>query len=355
MSQFANLNLTQIMIHNVFPPNDEGQVDPQPSTSLTVLDNEGLSVLQKRITEVLSNGSHSVEMEIAQTDENSCFDQTCNILSNPNSNDFIVDSFNYAYMHTRAHTSKRWPGGTLVIIEGTVGVSNSKCIIIIKAEKQEGFVEKTINNNLILAYIKNLLLTPQAKLYKIGIFIENTTGSAQIKDTGGFSVFVFDSNISGQNDRKAAKYFYNGFLGLRIPVSSKQITRDFYEFTKDFIDNAPIETEDKIDLHNALYTYLKTDQSNTIDTQTFSQQYFEDTDLKDQYNNYMENKNFPPNAVIKDTGLIKSKLKTRKIKFSSKVHIYAPAQEFEDSVTIIESTDEKTILEIKGQLLNQNS
>ncbi|MGK4305155.1 hypothetical protein AKH05_18625 [Vibrio parahaemolyticus] len=350
---FDNLNFRRIILHNVYKPNDEGRVAPFPSKALTILDANGLDKLQQRISSVLGNGSHSLQMDIAQDGAASCFHCATRLLTDDDSG-FINNSVEIAELHTTAHTSKNWPGGTLVIIDGTAGAANKRCLFIIKAEQQAGFVEKEDDDRVIMEFLDSLILTPQSKLYKVGVFVEVDGASAgeEIRDSDDFEAYVFDSNIKAKDDRKAARYFYSGFLGLRIPENAEQRTRDFFEYTKGFINAADVSTETKIDLQQALHTYLKTDQSNTIQSSAFAEQ-FMDEELRDDYASYMENKNFPTTAIVKDNTLIRRKLQHRKMNFSSSVKLTAPAETFDEMVQVLEVTDEHTTLQIKGRLTEQ--
>jgi hypothetical protein len=350
---FDNISFNHIILHNVYPPNDDGAVKPFISQKLTVLNTDAEFKLQERISKVLGHDSQSVQMEIQQTGETSCFHQASTLISEKR-DDFWKKSGEIANLHTQAHTNKSWPGGTLVIIHGTAGASKKRCIFIIKAEQQSGFTEQETKDEILLKYIENLILTPQARLYKVGVFVEIKTDSADdvTRLPTDFDAYIFDSNIKAQDDSKAAKYFYSNFLGLKIPENSEQRTRDFHTLTKDFINNADMPDESKLDLQQALYTYLKVDQSATIQVSEFSDTYVDD-DLKDDYVDYMENKNFPTTAVVKDLKLISNKLRQRKVNFSSKVKITAPADTFKETVNVIEVTDEYTTVKIQGHLTNQ--
>lgn len=350
---FDNLNFNRIILHNVYKPNDEGRVNPFPSRELTQLVGAGLDKLQQRISSVLGNGSHSLQMDIAQDGAASCFNCATRLLTDNDAN-FINNSVEIAELHTTAHTSKSWPGGTLVIIDGTAGAANKRCLFIIKAEQQAGFVGKEVGDKVVMDYLDNLILTPQSKLYKVGAFVELSRASVgdEIRDSDDFEAYVFDSNIQAKDDRKAARYFYSGFLGLRIPNNSEQRTRDFFEYTKSFINDSELSTESKVDLQQALHTYLKTDQSNTIQCSSFADQFMNE-ELRDNYADYMESKNFPTNAIVKDTSLIKKRLQHRKMNFSSSVKLTAPAEKFEEMVQVVDVTDEHTILRIQGRLTEQ--
>jgi len=347
---FSNLTFNRIILHNVYKPNDHGAVPASVSLELTTLDAAGKQLLQERVSKVLGSGSGSLAMDVANKTPASCFEYSRQLLQ-ANDTVFISTSAAIAHHHTSIHSSRRWPGGTLVIISGTTGVDNRRCLIIIKAEQQAGFTETAADGKITLAYLENLILTPQSKLYKIGIFYETIAKTSGVVDD--LSAHVFDSNIKSDDDRQAAKYFYSGFLGLRIPDNAVQRTRDFFEYTSEFIGGMDVEPDRKIDLQQALYTYLKTDNSTTIETAEFAKNYLSNEE-SDDFNHYMQNKGFPDSAVTKDTKLINRKLARRKLNFTGNVKITAPAENFSDVVQVLESTDEDTTLKIKGVLLSQD-
>ncbi|ASG01081.1 hypothetical protein CEG15_13225 [Vibrio anguillarum] len=351
---FSNLNFKRIILHNVYPPNDEGQVKPFCSTVLTQLDHNASQKLEERLTSVLGSSSHSLQMNIAQDGKASCFHFSSQLLDASDS-DFIKDSCELANLHTSAHTNKSWPGGTLVIIDGTSGAANRRCLFIIKAEQQAGFIESQEGNTIKLSYIENLILTPQARLYKVGVFVEQDDKSLadEIRDKDEFEAYVFDSNIKAKDDRNAAKYFYSSFLGLQVPENAEQRTRDFFEYSREYVNGSQLPDEKKIDVQQALHTYLKTDQSNTIQASEFAEKYLPE-EFRDDYNDYVVKKGFPVTAVVKDTSLIKRKLAIRKMSFSSDVKLTAPAEKFSELVRIIEATDDHTIIQVKGKLSEQD-
>lgn len=347
---FSALNFNRIILHNVHKPNDHGAVPATISLEITTIDPVGKQLLQDRVSKVLGTGSGSLAMDVASKTSASCYEYAKQLIQ-ANEKVFISTSAAIAHHHTAIHSSKSWPGGTLVIISGTTGVENKRCLIIIKAEQQAGFTEIEEAGKITLAYLENLILTPQSKLYKIGIFYETVAKSNGTVDE--LSAHVFDSNIKSSDDRLAAKYFYSGFLGLKIPENAVQRTRDFFEYTSEFIEKMDADPERKIDLQQALYTYLKTDKSTTIEVAEFAEAYL-GSEEADDFSFYMENKGFPDSAVTKDTKLINRKLARRKLNFTSSVKITAPADDFSELVQILESSETDTTLKIKGVLLSQD-
>jgi hypothetical protein len=152
--------------------------------------------------------------------------------------------------------------------------------------------------------------------------------------TEGWRAFLFDDLITKGNRLNGAHYFYSGFLGLEFPSNSAFQTKAFHSLTKTFIQAAQIDEERRSDLLNALTSYLKADQIATIQVGVFADTYLGDPALKDAYSQYMEQKQFPVQAIHKDLSEVASSLKKRKISFGHNISLMAPPEEFEGFVRI---------------------
>ena len=131
----------------------------------------------------------------------------------------------------------------------------------------------------------------------------------------------------------AAKYFYDTFLGLGIPTNSARLTKNFYDHTREFIQFSDLDDDQKSDLATSLYSYLKVDQTPTIDTAHFSQTYLPN-DLRDAYQQHMRKRSFPATAVSKDISELTGVLKRRKITFSRDIRLIAPPDAFNELVDV---------------------
>lgn len=338
---FENLTIGRLIIHEVFARGaDKALVPPNYGDQLLVLPQDARDALQARIINALGRSSHGVEMTIREAGADSTWRKAKDLIE-AQSNDvhFINLSQNIASKLAVAQTNRTIPGGIVVIIEGTCGNPTRSFMCVIKAEPHGGFTKRQDNGHLTLEYIKELILTPQAKLYKIGAFLRIDQAAATVQQpTNGWRAFLFDDLITQGNKLSAAQYFYEGFLGLEFPSNSAFQTKQFHALTKEFIRNSNISPEKKIDLLNALNTYLKTDQVATIQVGIFSQNYLGDAALQDAYTAYMGQKNFPINAIHKDLSEVLSQLKLRKLTFGHDIKLTAPADKFENYIRI-ESID----------------
>jgi nucleoid associated protein NdpA len=349
--QLANLQIKKIIAHQIFKRNEErAVVSPQYSSDFTELNPAGITTLQERVTEALGNDSYCIEMTIARDGAGSTYDLCNQMIDADDDETFKKASKELATNLANAQSTRRIPGGILVIFSGTVGPDDFEYIGIIKAELHEGFGLHEVEQKLSIEFIAKLLLTPQQKLYKIAMLVlKGTRLSAQTRTPADYDVFVYDHNMTRSETRQAALYFYDHFLGCAFSPSAKKLTSDFYTYTKEFINSLNYNNEDKVDLNTSLYTYLKVAQSNVVDASEYANEYFP-VDIRDNYLSHLKSNNFPLNAVTKDITYLKYKLQRRNLKFSSDVKINAPAEGFSDLVKIQSTDDNRTNVLIKGTL-----
>lgn len=351
LPEFINLNISKIITHEVFKRDEEKQiVPPTLNNELTILSVNGLSVLTDRIVSVLGKDSKSVEMDIANRGTGSAYALVKDIFGNNTNENFIEKSKDITKILTTAQVSRNIPGGVVIIINGTSGYGDDKydLVLVIKAELQSGF-RKTHSHNTI-EYINDLLLTPHQKMYKIGAFLQN-------KDKA--KAFVYDYNISKTDEQGLATYFYSTFLGFAMLHTNKYFTSKFYNGTKEFINSIKnISDEKKYDLNTHLYSYMKADTIATISLADFSE-YISDAPLKDEYISFMRREIFKDEtfdrSITKDIADIKSKLRTRRMEFTSGIKILGLSEDFEKNVKIInqkesDNSEISTTLEIIGNV-----
>ncbi|MER1968343.1 nucleoid-associated protein [Castellaniella sp. GW247-6E4] len=334
---FENLSIGRIIIHEVFK-RDEDRVEKTPSygEGRLELPPEARTALQKRITEALGASSHGLEMAISDVGLESAWAMGKGVIaSQGNDVSFVTYSQRIAAKLAAAQFSRSIPGGIVVVIDGLCGNPARSFMCIIKAESCGGFTKKQEGQQLTLQYLNELILTPQSKLYKIGAFLRiDPDAATEEAPIAGWKAYIFDDQITRGSRATAAQYFYERFLGLKFPSNSAFQTKQFFSLTRDFIRNAEVTPEKKVELLNALSTYLKADQTTTVRAATFAESYFEGPDIKDAYTAHMRNSGFPENAVHKDISEVGGQLKVRKIIFSKDIKFTAPADGFSDMVKI---------------------
>lgn len=352
--KFDGVMIEYVIVHRIHPKSlSKELIAPTTSNKLVRLPQAALDTLQKRIQHALGNKSHGIEMSIATTDADSFF-QISSGMVHATENDFVDASKALALSLSKAQLNTNAPGGMLAVIRGRVGEQALPFIAVIKAEPQDGFRADVNNGQVNVEYISDILLTDTQRLYKIGFLVEVTSELAgkDERSVGAFRAFLFDHLMTATETRSAAAYFYSGFLGMSIQASSKKLTQDFFEFTRTFIDTAPISQDSKLDLHEALRTELKS-QDATISVAAFATKHMPNI-IRSEYSSFMTAKGFPENAVSKDTGYIQTKLKRRrKYVFTNGVWLVTPPGEAKDMIEIDTANDGETIVRIKGGLERQ--
>lgn len=181
-----------------------------------------------------------------------------------------------------------------------------------------------------MEYFNDIFLTAASKLYKIGFFTQTANGQDL---PNGWRANVYDNQMTDRNPEGAAKYFFGTFLGCAVPENGAHMTRTFFEHTRTFIRDLAAEPEIKEDLLTSLYTYLKVDQTPTIQVNAFTTAYIP-TEARDAYTNFMASKHFPTTAVPKDVTEIRNKLRKRRVRFTGNIELTAPPESFQDLISM---------------------
>jgi hypothetical protein len=352
--KFEGVMIERVIVHRIFPRSAQKEfVAPTTSSQLVKLPQAALDTLQQRIQHALGNKSHGIEMSIASS-ENGSFFQIAAGMNHSSEKSFIDASKELAKSLSKAQQQTNAPGGMLAVIAGRVGENALPFLAVIKAEPQDGFRANEHDGQVDVEYISNILLTDSQRLYKIGFLVEVASKPAGTDGyaAGNFRAFLFDHLMTATETRSAAAYFYSHFLSMSIQESSKKLTQDFFEFTRAFIDTAPVTADEKLDLHEALRAELRSKDA-TISVASFSTKHMPES-IRSEYSGFMTTKGFPENAISKDIGYIQAKLKRRrKYVFTNGVWLSTPPGEATDLIEIDASNDGETVIKIKGDLERQ--
>lgn len=327
--QLENLTLQRIIFHEVYRRQDDRRPQP-PSYGAQVvqLGQEALDELRDRIVTATGSQSQSMDMTIAKFGADSAIAAASDLANAPDDAGFVQASLRVADLLTSAQTSRIIPGGVLAVFTGLAGNPQLPIVGYIKAELHGGFRRGA---NMTVEYLRSLFMTPQTKLYKIGLFAYDGGPTRALPE--GWTASVYDNQMTATNRDGAARYFFESFLGLELPKSAARMTRKFWEQTTAFIKTAPVTEEQRADLLTGLYTYLRVDQTPNVEVATFANNYL-DAALRDGYRNHMRNEGFPANAVAKDLSDLQGKLKRRRVLFTRDVQLIAPAAAFGDLIQI---------------------
>lgn len=189
---FENLSVDRLIIHEVSRRLDDKKA-AQPAYGLQILKlgSDALEVFRERVVSAIGSQSQCMEMSISKSDPGSAIAIAHGLLgAAPGA--FIQRSRAFADKLAEAQLSRAIPGGIVVVFTGTAGSPARHIVGVIKAETHTGF-QRT--STLDIQYLKDLFLTPQTKLYKIGVFAYDGPASPTPPPTG-WTATVYDSHMT---------------------------------------------------------------------------------------------------------------------------------------------------------------
>ncbi|WP_245447984.1 nucleoid-associated protein [Neorhizobium sp. T6_25] len=344
-----NVTINRICLHEVYRRSDEGVVvRPTYGAGLLKLELDALAAFRSRVVAAFKSTAQCMEMIIREHGEGSVIAHGAHLITTQNP-EFVKHSAVFADALATAQGSRQIPGGLMVIFDGTLGNPATPFFGVMKAELHEGFIKTA---DLQARFVSDLFLSPKTKLYKIGLFVSDGF-DARPKLPDGWTVTVYDSAMTASQRDNAATYFHSTFLGLDIPDNSAQQVKKFFEQTRAFIKGANIAEEQKVDLYNGLYTYLKLDRGNTIQTARFAESFMDDV-MSDEYLEHMRREKFPQGAIAKDLSEIAGVLRLRKFRFPRAITLSGPPDAVRDLVVVSAIKGEDgaawTQITIRGQI-----
>ena len=348
----SNLRFSRIAVHYIprKSASDTDQ-DPEYGDELIDLGQGARDILTRRVTEVLGNPSFSVEMDVLEYGEESTFQESAPLIRADERN-FIDGSCNIADHLNNAQQSSNIPSSVLLVAGGHVGTDQNNAVALIKAETQDGFSLYTSEGDIRVEFIDDLFLTPDQKLYKVGLFVEIEEESLgdPLRSTEDFEVLVYDSNLRQRGD--AAKYFYRTFLGCDYAKSGKQLTKSFFQQHQKYFDTLDVDSDERKDLKTHLYSYLKLDQD-YISTTDFADNYIS-AERRPSYMQFMTEHDLPEGAIEKDLSLVESSLKNRQIRFGNGVVLRAQADNFDEKVQVEDEEPDATVVRVLAEIEEQS-
>ena len=278
-------SITKIIAHQIKPKTPKIDAHSINTDELLTLNSEEVTILIDRLEIAICNHSKSFELAFEDKSKDSLYETLHNKFPNTDK-DFIETSQNIADKLALAHFRTKIPGGYCLVGEAKLN-TGKKLFFIVKAELQEVFnIEKNKLN-----LIKNVFLSPAKDFYKVGFFIEKSKS---------FTPYMFDDQFTMQK-RDLTEYFYAQFLGLSTDKNDVLRSKNFFNDTKQFIDENVDNLKDKLGLQKALTVLFRENVTGTISLRDFADLHMEGK-LKTDYLAQLLKKY--PRAFTKRTDLI---------------------------------------------------
>ena len=322
----------EIVMHEVFVRENDREVKtPSFADGFESLDPEAMEALQERLTTVLAPGGKVLEMAIAQSGPES-FVTLAEQLMGDADKTFLERSRNVANKLAQAQTARRIPGGMVIVFSGVAGVPGIPYIGVIKAETQAGFRRTIQGPRTVIEFLNNIFLTQSTRLYKVAMLLRS---DALAETPDGWRAFIFDANMSQADREKAALYFYETFLGCAFPKDGAYETRRFFDLTKEFVKKSPLPPEQKRNIVDGLFVFVRDEQAATFTADQFSQRLLP-LALRDPYAEFLQSSKLRQTAINRDLSDMGSRLKRRVYKFGGDIALSGPAKALAEDVSIRE-------------------
>lgn len=355
-----NLRVTDVAVHEVFARGpDRRMVQPEYALALENLSVEAMTAFRQRVTDALSAKAKSVEMQILRTGVGTFQGDAASLVGLNTPAEFLQSSRRVADRLAEAQTSQAIPGGIVIVFRGVTGAGDVPFVAVIKAEVQEGFRRRRDGAVVITEFVNDLFLTKATRLYKLGFFV--ASGVPPYRDDT-WRCLVFDHHIVASNREAAAIYFYESFLGCGFREDSAYETAKFFNLTKEFAAKSIADRAERHRVQDSLFTYIKNEQAPTFTVDEFAERYVP-LEVRDRYQTFMRNKQFPERAVRRDIADLRTRLKRRRFKYGTDIEFSAsPEAMSEGRVTIqtVEAVDghevpggEVTIITIKDPFVKE--
>lgn len=318
MISSSEIEINRIIIHRVHKKRQEEEYGfAEYSENIFDFGIHELETLKDRISSAFSKSKRFFKLEIARTENESFFGNTKSI-KNCSRDEFIEKSKNIADLLAISHSKRTIPSGLLLIMDGFFE-GNKHFVLVIKAELQEAFTIKEINNQKLVELINDLFLSPAKDFYKIGYLVEDINTGLSYPNSD-YSAYMYDDNFSS-GKRNLAEYFYETFLGFSTSNNDKLLTKNYYTDVSNFIENNVSGFENKKGLRNALNTLFRENITGVINPQEFAEIHFED-DLLRKYGSEI-GVNYS-HSFTKDLSLVDRRLQRGKINLIDDLKLEGP-------------------------------
>jgi hypothetical protein len=215
--------------------------------------------------------------------------------------------------------------GILLIIKGLIAIHH--VCVILKLERDNGaqLVLDPMTRTFNVEEVTDLMLTRKTKVFKVALIVSRDNFSVD------YDGMLMDYQINIK-DKKGTNSFFLDFMGCFPYNDPKIATKNFYNYTRDFIDSIP-DVLTRAKYIQDLNSYLQMNQ-NTISPREFAENYMICTDHKNQYQQFLLSESFAFETYTKDNTLINARVKKILLQFENGVSIFEQSGSLEGKVDL---------------------
>jgi hypothetical protein len=234
--------------------------------------------------------------------------------------------------------------GLLCVVECTLAAQ--KALAILKLEREAGMRAQQTqlqgHPTFDLEHIRELMLTTNTKVFKVGLFIQNGHTLASIEGA------VSDNQRGYYAGTEVADFFLRRFLGCRLKEDADVVTKKVFQVAEQFIHENVAEPETKAKYELALISELS-NQEATFHPRVFAERNL-DVDDRQPFIQAMAAGGVQARPIEKDTSLIATHLRRIHIELQSDIAILAKPNAFQEHVRMTELDNGETRFEIQDRV-----
>ena len=342
---FASLRVNRVIFHDV--PKRSVQ-NPGPGVMFSqvesTLSSESANYLREKIGSSIGSAGYDVRF-ISNTPSpvpsllTECIDKETTA-------DFVDISRKVAQHLYTSQTGINSPG--LLCLAG-LSLHSSPAVAILKLDRESAVqidqVSVTGRTTYSLEHVRNLILSNRARVFKASIFSSrDATGKL-----GEIRGKVSDNQRGYALTAGIADFFLNTFLGCELIESPEVSTRNFFAAAEEFISEEVSDSEMKTRYETALIAEMNSGRA-TVSPIAFADNHLQMED-RTTFLSRLENNDLTTRPFVKDTHLIRNRLRRVSYDFQSGVKVMAPPDTIEkELVGVTHIDDGRTHLQVRDNL-----
>ena len=318
------LEIRRVIFHGVPSRRTGSSEAPELSGSESTLDVPALNYLRRRLVGALTSNAYPV-----------VFDSSANsvvpslVLKNlaGANQDFVQDSQEIAN-HLFQMQPGSSPPGMLAVADCILG--RLSVFAVVKLEHDEGARAYPDNSQghptFRLEHLRDLMLTGKARVFKVGLFIQEGADLSSIDGR------VADSQAARGSVSGVADYFLRRFLGCELRQDPAAVTQDFFTATESWLNTSVPDPDKQARYTIAVLTEMRR-HVDTLNPQSFAAEYL---DLEDRQNfiEHFDANDVPTNIFPKNIDRVAPRLRKVSMDLESGLLILGDPDVFADKVHI---------------------
>lgn len=243
--------------------------------------------------------------------------------------------------------------GLFALMEGQVGAARTQFVAVMKFEEEKGvrleLVDSAGQQTWQIVLEDSLMLTQKTKVFKVGLFSQQSESSATDDDGGedndadNVESITLDGLVSDMQtgfgyNQVVADFFLRKYLGFELVDIPSVRTKQALEVIERWSNSAISAPETRLQYEDALLSEMRSAKK-TFSLTSFRDDHVEKTD-RNSFDAYMKDSGVPLQRFKKDLGLVESRLKKIVVEMEDDIKIVARHDAMTDGALNVDTADD---------------